>query len=135
MTTDLNAEANIGVARFQPSALARGAVLVAAATLGLLRLVFAVGAARESLDDLTAYGFTVIFPLALVLLIFGRSRTREGVLMRLATIGQLLLIVAIPPYALQLLLGLPIAFLFVELFETRLPAAIRDPIATRLVRC
>ena len=88
------------------------------------------------IEPLNAFGFSVILPAAGIVLILslGPSRTREGVLMRIATILQLILIIGLPPLALHLLLGLPIAFLLVEMFETRLPLRLREPIARFLVR-
>jgi hypothetical protein len=55
--------------------------------------------------------------------------------MRLGTIFQLVLVIAVPRFSLQLLLGLPVVFLLVELFETRLAPGLRDAIATLLVEC
>lgn len=55
--------------------------------------------------------------------------------MRLGTAWQFILIVAVPPYALHLLLGLPLIFLLVELFETRLPRRVREPVTAWFVEC
>ena len=132
------ANAAIPEPRFVMSAAARRWLAFAAAIAGVARLLLAADAARTGdLDPLTAYGFTVIFPLVLVLAILslGPSRTREGILMRIATCCQLILLMALPPLSLYLLLGLPVAFLFVELFETRMPRVVREPIARRLVAC
>jgi len=63
-----------------------------------------------------------------LLLAMPATRSREGALMRLGTIIQLALIILLPPVALYLALGLPVVFLVVELFETRLPQPLRDPI-------
>lgn len=60
------------------------------------------------------------------------AETVEGALMRLGTVIHLLLILALPPLALHLALGLPIVFLVVELFQTRVPARLREPL-TRMV--
>lgn len=81
-------------------------------------------------DHLLAFPLSVIFPaiLAGLLLAMPATRSREGALMRLGTIIQLALIILLPPLALYLALGLPIVFLVVELFETRLPQPLRDPI-------
>lgn len=49
-------------------------------------------------------------------------------MMQLGTLIQLVLIVSLPTLALYLALGLPVVFLAVELFETRFPASLRDPI-------
>lgn len=81
-------------------------------------------------DHLLAFPLTVIFPaiLAGLLLAMPSTRSREGALMRLGTIIQLALIMLLPPVALYLALGLPVVFLVVEMFETRLPRAVREPI-------
>ena len=81
-------------------------------------------------DHLLAFPLTVIFPaiLAGLLLAMPSTRSREGALMRLGTIIQLALIILLPPVALYLALGLPVVFLVVEMFETRLPRAVREPI-------
>ena len=59
--------------------------------------------------------------------------SQEGALMQLGCLIQLFLIVALPPAALHLALGFPVVFLAVELFETRLPAHLRDPLRARLL--
>ncbi len=89
------------------------------------------------MDSFTDYGFTVLFPLVLIglLLSVGPGRTREGVLMRIGTAFQMILVIAVPPLALQFVLGLPIVFLLVELFETRTPARLREFVAARWVQC
>jgi hypothetical protein len=130
--------APIPESRFVPSAAARRWLAFAAAIAAVGRLLLAADAARTGdLDPLIAYGFTVIFPLVLLLAILslGPSRTREGILMRIATCCQLILVMALPPLSLYFLLGLPVAFLLVELFETRMPRVVREPIAMRLVSC
>ncbi|WP_308915990.1 hypothetical protein [Jannaschia sp. LMIT008] len=70
--------------------------------------------------------------LIVALLAMPPAHTVEGVLMRLGTAIHLLLILALPPLALHLALGLPVVFLVVELFQTRVPARIRGPL-TRVV--
>ncbi|MEQ1694686.1 MAG: hypothetical protein ABL901_02495 [Hyphomicrobiaceae bacterium] len=96
--------------------------------------VFA-GLANGSEHALLAYPLTVIFPAVLIaiLLMFPPSQSREGLLMRVGTIIQLLLILALPRFALYLALGMPVVFLVVELFETRLPAPLRDRLARLVV--
>lgn len=97
----------------------------------LTRLVTMVSALAEgNSDHLLAFPLTVIFPaiLAGLLLALPATRSREGALMRLGTIIQFALIILLPPLALYLALGLPVVFLVVELFETRLPQRLRDPI-------
>jgi hypothetical protein len=91
--------------------------------------------ARGAEHELLAYPLTVIFPATLIgsLLLMPPAESREGLLMRVGTIIQLLLIIALPTCALYLALGLPIVFLVVELFETRLPQALRDRLARLVV--
>ena len=78
----------------------------------------------------------LMFPLGVVVpaLIFiflartHRFKTAEGALMQLGTLIQLVLIVGVPKYTLHLALGFPVVFLVVELFETRVPKVLRNPI-------
>lgn len=123
---------------FRPSRLARALIAATAATAAAARLTVAVAdAQRGDPSALTGFGFTVLFPLLLIglALALGPGRTREGVLMRLGTAAQFILVIAVPPFALHLLLGLPVIFLLVELFETRFPRAPRDRIAAWFVTC
>lgn len=93
------------------------------------------GLARGEEHALLAYPLTVIFPAVLIvfLLMFPPAESREGLLMRVGTISQLLLIMALPGFALYLALGLPVVFLVVELFETRLSATLRERLARLVV--
>lgn len=115
-------------------------VHVLVAVLGCLVVLRVAEAIRALLyGDETAL---LILPLGVLLpglligalLMMPPTRTREGLLMRLGTAIQLLLIIAIPPLALHLALGLPVVFLVVEVFETRLPATIRDPVVRGMIR-
>src|SRR5262245_60747879 len=74
-------------------------------------------------QPLLTFPLAVIFPTVLIaaLLLLPPAETREGLLMRIGTIIQLLLIIGLPPLALYLALGLPVVFLVAELIETRLP--------------
>lgn len=83
-----------------------------------------------------SYSFAVIFPavLILALLFMSETNTKEGLLMRFGTIVQLLLIISIPQFSLFLALGLPVVFLMVEIFVTRVPKAITVPIESIIVR-
>ena len=82
------------------------------------------------------------FPLTVILpsLAFGFLATRpsmassEGALMQLGAMIQLLLIVALPGFALHLALGFPVVFLVVEMFETRFPAQVRVPLKRVFLR-
>ena len=83
-----------------------------------------------------AYSFTVIFPAVLIMTLaaMDKTKTKEGLLMRFGTMVQLLLIISLPPFSLYLALGLPVVFLVVELFVTRVPKAITVPIEKIIVR-
>jgi hypothetical protein len=99
------------------------------AALGLLRVAVALHALQMGEETaLLTLPLGVIFPVVLVaaLLRMPPTRTQEGLLMRLATAAHLTLIVAVPSLALPLALGLPVVFLLVELFETRIPPTWRD---------
>ncbi|MCW2389597.1 hypothetical protein M2333_002643 [Sphingobium sp. B11D3B] len=112
-------------------------LLTWAAILFVWRVLAAYDHVRRGDPDLLlAFPLAVIFPALLVLLLslMPAARSREGVLMRIGTMVQLCLIVMLPPVALYLALGLPVVFLVVELFETRVPAAIRDPLVRMAVR-
>ncbi len=81
------------------------------------------------------------FPLSVVLpvMVFSFLATRrtissqEGALMQFGAMVQILLIIALPRFALYLALGFPVVFLAVELFETRLPNSLRTTIKSRLI--
>lgn len=83
-----------------------------------------------------SYSFTVIFPAVLILALVAmdKTNTKEGLLMRFGTMIQLLLIISLPPFSLYLALGLPVVFLVVELFVTRVPKVITTPIEKLIVR-
>ena len=85
---------------------------------------------------LLAFPLTVIFPTLLILLLLRMppARSREGTLMCIGTIVQLSLIVLLPGIALYLALGMPVVFLVVELFETRMPRRIREPLVRMAVQ-
>jgi hypothetical protein len=78
--------------------------------------------------QLLAFPLAVILPFALIvgLAQLPPTDSREGALMRLGTMIQLVAIIALPHLALYLALGLPVVFLVVELYETRVPASLRD---------
>lgn len=77
---------------------------------------------------LLAFPLAVILPFALIvgLAQLPPTDSREGTLMRLGTMIQLVWIIALPNLALCLALGLPVVFLVVELYETRVPTPLRD---------
>lgn len=134
-TTMDEPKAVLGAYRLTP--LATAGALLAAFTAASVRLILAIQAGLDGrMDPLNAFGFSVILPLTLILLIMslGPNRTRESGLMRVGTMIQLILIMSLPNVALHLLLGLPLVFLAVEIFETRLPRRVRDPVARILVR-
>lgn len=105
-------------------------IAVAAGVIGW-RAVVAVSSL--SAGDETLF---LAFPLAVIMpaLAFGYLARRrgmassEGALMQLGSMIHLLLILALPGFALYLALGFPVVFLAVELFETRLTAGLRDPL-------
>ena len=134
-----DAKSRLARSSFELTFFARRAIIAAALLAAFGRLVLALAGAiwTGSLGLLTTYGFTVVFPLVLIglLLSLGPGRTREGVLMRIGTAWQMILVIAVPPLALHFVLGLPIVFLLVELFETRTPARLREFVAARWVRC
>ena len=110
------------------------ALSFAALSLGY-RIVAMVQALRSGdPSPLLAFPFTAVLPavLLVILAFMPPTRTREGLLMRIGVMIQLLLIISLPPLALILTLGFPVVFLIVEIFETRIPPRIRDPLA-RLV--
>jgi hypothetical protein len=101
-----------------------------------VRLTHASAAAMKGdLEPFVAFGFSVIFPATLYILLLRlpAMQSAEGVLMRIATFMQLGLIILFPSWSLLLLLGLPVAFLCVEIFETRAPKMLRLAVRRALV--
>jgi hypothetical protein len=78
---------------------------------------------------------TVVLPGAALLYLVRMpgTVTSEGALMRFSTLILTLLIIALPSVSLYLALGFPVAFLIVEVFETRVPVSIRDAIKRRMI--
>jgi hypothetical protein len=78
--------------------------------------------------QLLAFPLAVILPFALIvgLAQLPPTDSREGTLMRLGTMIQLVGVIVLPNLALCLALGLPVVFLVVELYETRVPTPLRD---------
>lgn len=103
--------------------------------IALVLIVWRAGLAVRELLEGDETGF-LAFPLAVVLptLAFCFLATRrgmesaEGALMQLGAMIHLLLIIALPDFSLYLALGFPVVFLVVELFETKLPRSLRDPV-------
>ena len=123
---------------YLPTRPARDGLVAALVAAASWRLVEAgLAGAQGDPGPATAYGFTVLLPALIVgrLLTMGPTRTAEGAMMRLGTAAQFVLVIALPGFALSLVLGLPVVFLIVELFETRLPATLRDRVRGRLVAC
>lgn len=89
-------------------------------------------------DDQSAF---LTFPMSVILpvMMFSFLATRrsiasqEGALMQLGAMVHILLIIALPSFAIYLALGFPVVFLFVELFETRLPNVAKTAIKRRLI--
>ena len=59
--------------------------------------------------------------------------SQEGALMQLGVLIQLILIIALPSFALLLALGFPVVFLVVELFETKAPQRLRNAVKSRVL--
>ena len=78
-----------------------------------------------------SFPLSTIFPALLIVLLSRMSpaKSQEGILMRLGTIIQLIAIIALPGLALRLALGLPVVFLLVELYATRIPVSARSRIS------
>ena len=77
-----------------------------------------------------AFPLTVILP-AVAFVYVGRLKdmiSEEGALMQLGVMIQLLLVLSLPSFALYLVLGFPVVFLVVELFETKTPEGFRSRI-------
>ena len=102
--------------------------LLAACGLAALRLTSALLHLREGDPNLfLEFPLAVVLPL-LALAFLTRlpgTKSAEGALMRLAALLTLLLILALPPLALHLALGAPVAFLCVELYVLRTPPKLR----------
>ena len=82
-----------------------------------------------------AFPLTVILPGAVFVYLASRRKmaSQEGVLMQLGAMIQILLIVAVPSWALHLALGFPVVFLVIELFETKMSASIRAAVKDKLI--
>ncbi len=95
----------------------------------IVTMVLALRSGDPSL--LLAFPFGAVLPAVtlIVLTVMPPTRTREGLLMRVGAMIQLLLIIMLPTIALYLALGFPVVFLVVEIFETRIPPRIREPLA------
>lgn len=110
---------------------------VALSTVMLIRCLELVQALRQSDErPLLAFPLSAVLPALLViaLAIMPPAVSREGALMRLGTMVQCVLIIAVPRLALHLALGLPVVFLLVELFETRCPSSLREAVTRRLLK-
>ena len=95
------------------------------------------GLHRSDETALLEFPFSVVLPFVLIVALCVQKPTnsREGVLMRVGAIVHLLLIIALPWFALYLALGFPFVALVVELFETQAPPAWRDRLGRVLIRC
>jgi len=113
---------------FRLSSLARFGFLAILFVDVLVRIVIAIVEVRGGNErPLLALPLTVLFPAILVVILAAMppAKSREGLLMRIGTMIQLLLIITFPAASLLLALGLPVVFLVVEIFETRLPTGLR----------
>lgn len=86
-------------------------------------------------EPLERIGVQEVLPTVLATLVMAMppGRSAEGVLMRVGTCVQLLVIVLLPRLALSVALGFPVVFLIVELFETRAPRTLQRFVETCLV--
>lgn len=113
---------------FRLSSRARFGFLVILFIDILVRIVIAIVEVSGGNErPLLAFPLAVLFPaiLLVMLAVMPPAKSREGLLMRIGTMIQLLLIITFPAVSLYLALGLPVVFLVVELFETRMPAGLR----------
>ncbi|MES2984321.1 MAG: hypothetical protein V4735_03940 [Pseudomonadota bacterium] len=109
----------------------RAVVLAVAFFAIFIRLVSALNAWQLGQNtEIQSYAFCVVFPASLLLLFafMGTARTKEGMLMRFGSMLQLLLILCLPSFALYLALGFPVVFFAVEIFCTRIPRKLAQPI-------
>jgi len=91
--------------------------------------------AKGDQTQFLAFPLSVVLP-AMVFAFLSTRRTtasQEGALMQLGAMIQILLILALPGFALYLALGFPVVFLIVELFETKVPTALRTPFKNALL--
>lgn len=110
-------------------------ILAALVVLRLIEAISHLHAADET--AFLAFPLAVIVPVLAFLFLAKRTglSSQEGVLMQLGAMIQLVLIVALPKFALYLALGFPVVFLVVEIFETRSPEKIRSWIKNRVISC
>jgi hypothetical protein len=110
----------------------RLALSLGAAALFLARAMSALASLRAGNEaPFLAFPLAVILPTVLIIALsqLPPAKSYEGILMRLGTMMQLLAIVALPHLALYLALGLPVVFLVVELYVTRIPASLQSKIS------
>lgn len=86
-------------------------------------------------SEFLAYPLSVILPALMFAFLVGRRTvaSEEGALMQVGAMIQLLLIIALPSVSLYLALGFPVVFLVVELFETKMPSALRQRLKGLLI--
>lgn len=104
-----------------------------AATLRAIAAV--VDLLKGDVTAFLAFPLTVILP-GVAFVYIGLLKdllSEEGVLMQIGVMIQLILILALPGFALYLALGFPVVFLVVELFETKAPPRMRQRIKRRLL--
>ena len=113
---------------YGPRRAVRRVVLAAFLASAAWRFLEAVAAVRHGdSGPLERIGLQSVLPavLAPLLMAMPPGRSAEGVLMRIGTCVQLLVIVLLPRFAMPVALGFPVVFLVVELFETRAPRELR----------
>jgi hypothetical protein len=109
------------------------------AALYLCTVILLIGRLALSLIDLyagdesafLAFPLSVMLPAFLIFFLNRQSATtsQEGILMRLGTQMQLMAIIALPNFAIYLALGLPVVFLIVEIYSTRIPDSLRNKVS------
>jgi hypothetical protein len=114
----------------------KAALYTGTAALFFERSVQALRSLRSNDEaPLLAFPLSVILPTILIVLLCRMlpAKSQEGILMRLGTVMQLMAIIALPEFALLLALGLPVVFLVVELYSTRVPISARSRISRAFV--
>ena len=122
---------------FQIRTITKNTLAIVVLCLFFLRLVAMIRALEAGNETLLlVFPLMVVSPVVLiaVLLQMKPTQTREGLLMRFGSVLHLILILSFPQFALYLALGFPFVFLCVELFETRLPKRLTQPLSALILK-